>query len=240
MRRIAILAAAVAALAGPAAAEGKTTENDLFAAIRGGDVSRVSALLDADRGLALARSPEGFTPLALAAYMGKAELVAAIRARRGEPSLHEACIVGDLAAVKRALAGGADVNAPAPDGFSAIGLAVFFGHPELARALLAAGADVNQTAANAQKVGPIHAALARGDNAMLAWLLENGARPDTPQEGGFRPLHEAAARGNDAAVELLLKAGATPGLRSDAGKTPADLAREAGHAALADRLSRAS
>jgi len=150
-------------------------------------------------------------------------------------SFFEACIAGDEAAVQSALDRGQDIDAFAPDGFTALALAVSFGHHSLARRLIEAGADVNRRANTAQNVGPIHAALARGDMQTLELLLQMGADPNAVQEKNVRPLHEAASSGNTVGAALLLMYGADPCAKADDGQTPADLALSKGYA-LADRL----
>jgi ankyrin repeat protein len=238
MRKTAMAAATADMLGMAPTAEASMSAKELFEAIAADDATVVAKLLAADPALLTARTPEGFTPIAAAAYRGRMQALDAVLARRGEPTLAEAAILGDLPAVERRLAAGDDVGALAPDGFTALGLAVFFGHLQAAKRLAAAGADVNQVAGNAQKVGPIHAAVARRDNAALKWLLRLGADSNQRQQGGHAPLHEAAAHGDAEAVEMLLAAGADPGARTDDGKTPSDFAAAAGQAELAARLRR--
>lgn len=208
----------------------------LFAAIRDRDQGKIEVLLAADSSLLSRRNAMGISPLSWAAYLEQTSILELLRSLRGTPDFHEACIVGDESTVREALRGGQDVNAPAPDGFTPLGLAVFFRQPEVMRLLLDSGADVNARANNAQQVGPVHAAVARGDLASLEVLLNRGADPDAPQAKGIRALHVAAANGNAAAVDLLLRFGARPQLASDDGSKPEALARRSGHAALADRL----
>lgn len=210
---------------------------DLFAAIRSKDFNAVVRLVDADPSLLTKRNEQGISPLSWAAYVNEPGIVAALRTRRGTPDLYEASIIGDEAAVAAEIARDPkSINVPAPDGFTALGLAVFFGHPALARRLVDAGADVNARAANPQHVGPIHAALARQDLATLELLLVRGADPNLPQEQGIRPLHEAARLGSFASAALLLMFGADPRLASEDGRRPADLARSEGHLAWAERI----
>ena len=208
----------------------------LFDAIRNRDSGRIQHLLADDPSLLSRRNSQGISPLSWAAYLELAPIVELLRTRRGVPDFHEACIVGDESAVRDALEGGQDVNAPASDGFTALGLAVFFRQAEITRLLLDSGADADARARNAQQVGPVHAAVARGDLAALEVLLSRGADPDSPQARGIRALHVAAANGNGAAVDLLLKFGANPRLTSEDGATAEELARRGGHAVLADRL----
>lgn len=213
---------------------------NLFAAIRSKDIDAVVKLVDADPSLLTQRNQQGISPLSWAAYVKEPKIVAALRARRGTPDLYEAAIIGDEVAVAAEIARHPEsINLPAPDGFTALGLAVFFGHPALARQLVDAGADVNARATNPQHVGPIHAALARQDLATLELLLVHGADPNLPQEQGIRPLHEAARLGTFAPAALLLLFGADPGLASEDGRRPSDLARSEGHAAWAERIDAA-
>lgn len=208
----------------------------LLDAIAARDTATALALADADPTLLGQRSAAGVSPLTLAAYFGQAELLAALRERRGEPDFFEALILGEAGIVERALAAGQDLAQRAPDGFTPLGLAVFFGHDALAGALLRAGADVDARAANAQQVGALHAAVARGNAAMVQALLAHGATVDLPQQQGITALHAAAGAGRQDIVALLLQAGADAGRQDDAGRDAAGHARQHGHAALADSL----
>jgi ankyrin repeat protein len=210
----------------------------LMQAIRAGDAAEVDVLLEREPGLVAQRDAQGVSPLSLAAYHENADLLERLRRRRGVPDLWEACIVGDEPRVRAALAAGQAIDAPAPDGFTPLGLAVFFRQPALARALLEAGADPSRRSDNAQQVGPIHAAVARRDLDSLARLLEHGGDPNLPQSRGVTPLHDAAASGNAAIAGLLLLFGADARLRDDAGRRACDAARERGFTALAARLER--
>lgn len=213
---------------------------DLFAAIRSKDIDAVVALVDADPSLLAQRNEQGISPLSWAAYVKDPAIVSLLRERRGIPDLYEASIIGDEVAVAAEIARDPEsINVPAPDGFTALGLAVFFGHPALASRLVDAGADVNARATNRQHVGPIHAALAQQDLATLELLLVHGADPNLPQEQGIRPLHEAARQGSFASAGLLLLFGADPTLASEDGKSPSDLARAEGHVAWAERIEAA-
>jgi len=212
--------------------------DDVFGAIRVNDADRLARLLDADPELAGWRDEGGISPLSLAAYMGRADLVQIIRSRRGRPDFFEALLVGDDAVVRDAIAGGQDVDGRAPDGFTPLGLAVFFGQADLARMLIDAGADIDARAENAQKVGPIHAAVAQGNLAMLDMLLARGADPNAAQQQGVRPVHAAASRGDAPAVALLIFFGANLDATSDPGQTAADYARERGHLSLAEQIEK--
>ncbi|MGM9483879.1 ankyrin repeat domain-containing protein [Roseateles sp. NT4] len=195
------------------------------------------ALADADPSLLSQRSAAGVSALTWAAYMSLSDLVAALRQRRGRPDFFEALILGETDVVESALAAGQDVNQLAPDGFTPLGLAVFFHHDGLALRLLEAGADVNAQANNAQRVAALHAAVARGNAAMVEELLKRGATVDLPQQQGVTPLQGAAGAGRADLVDLLRRAGADPHRLDDAGRDAAAHALAHGHAELARALT---
>jgi ankyrin repeat protein len=124
----------------------------------------------------------------------------------------------------------------APDGFTALGLACFFGHREAVKLLLDRGAQVNDASRNRMRVAPLHSALAGSDSAIADLLLAAGADVNAVQADGYTPLHEAAQNGDHAMVERLVGAGADPQARLDDGSTPAASARRAGHGPLAEWL----
>jgi len=123
------------------------------------------------------------------------------------------------------------------DGFTALHFAAFFNRPEVARDLIRHGADVAAVARNPMEVMPLHSATAAHSREIVRLLLENGASPNIPQEGGWVPLHEAARIGDNQMVAVLLQNGADPRLRSDDGKTAADMARAGGHEEIVKLLS---
>lgn len=211
-----------------------------FDAIRKGDAGRVRALLESDPKLADARNSEGATPALWAAYTRHPELAGAVLAGR-PPDLFEACALGNRERASLLLTRNPKlVDDYSGDGFTPLGLAVFFGHEELARHLVAAGADVNRPSRNSIRVAPLHSAVESGSVALLNLLLEHGARPDAVEFLEATPLHSAAARGNREMVERLLAAGADPRRKTKDGKTAADLARQYGHEELAAWLDNRS
>jgi ankyrin repeat protein len=111
-----------------------------------------------------------------------------------------------------------DVNAPQPDGATAIAWAAHWNDLEAAELLLRAGADVNT--ANDFGVTPLSLACTNGSAAMVERLLAAGADPNRGQATGETPLMTAARTGNVAAVKALLARGADVDARENvAGQT---------------------
>lgn len=176
------------------------------------DGAAALATLEQDPGQCEKATSAGVSMLMWALYHELPEVASAIRAKRPAVTFFEAAAMGELAAVREAVASEpALVDGYAPDGFTVLGLAIFFRQPAVARYLIEAGADVNLPARNARKVAPIHAACARLDLEILRLLLARGANPDAAQEGGFTPLRQAVSTGNAELEAILRGAGAIAG-----------------------------
>jgi ankyrin repeat protein len=211
--------------------------NELFEAIRSNDAVAVASLLDADASLLDARL-NGITPILFAVYNGHAELAQLFVDRGAHLTFCEACALGDAKSAMRMLeADPSLLETYSEDGFPPLGLAIFFGHPELARTLIERGADVNASARNALLVAPVHAAAAMRDAGTMQLLLARGADANARQQLGYTALHTAAQHGDDAILDLLLASGADPRVAGDDGKTPAALAAAHQHFAIEKRLS---
>src|SRR5438477_6793928 len=191
--------------------------DELIQGIQKGETAKVAALLDGDRSLLQAKSGN-VTAILLALYHGHPKITHLFVHRGAEPSIPEACALDDR---KRALyllkRDPSLLQSYSEDGFPALGLAVFFRHPDLARELIERGADVNAAARNPQRVAPVHAAVTVGDFETMRLLLERGANPNARQESGFTALHGAAGHGDVEMAKLLLKHGADAKARIDDG-----------------------
>jgi len=214
------------------------SQEQFFEAIRAGDASRVSELLDLAPHLSGARTADGASAVLFAIYSGHSQLVELFEQRGVPLNLFEACAAGRRARVAALLdAAPSRLREYSEDGFPPLGLAVFFGHDDIARMLIESGADVNAASRNSLRVTPLHAAATRLNAPLVETLLARGADPDAEQAGGFAPLDSAAFRGHRQIVELLLGYGANPRHRTADGKTAADLAAAAGHPDLAAQLA---
>ncbi len=124
----------------------------------------------------------------------------------GRSDVADAAMRGDKAAVRTLIQQKADVNAPQPDGATAIHWAAFRGDKELADMLISAGANVK--AANREGSTPLWLAGINGDAAIIATLLKAGADPDEKLPLGRTPLMAAARTGNLDAMKALIDGGA--------------------------------
>lgn len=206
--------------------------DDLIDAIQKGDAARVGALLDADRAL-LGATSGSVTAILLALYHGHPEISQIFVERGARLSFPEACALGDPSALELLDRDASLLNAYSEDGFPAVGLAVFFRHPDLARALIERGADVNAAAKNPQRVAPVHAAATIRDHATMRLLLEHGADPNARQQMGFTPFHSAASRGDIEMARLLMDYGADPKARTEDGKNAVEIAEKYGQPGFA-------
>jgi cytohesin len=110
------------------------------------------------------------------------------------------------ASVLALLAEGADPDARAADGSTAMLYAAHVGNFETVQALLNAGGDPNL--ANRYGVAPMHEAALRADARMLRILVDNGADVDIAMAEGETPLMLASRTSGVAAVRYLIERGA--------------------------------
>jgi len=92
-------------------------------------------------------------------------------------------------------------------GFTPLLFAARVGSVDSAKALIAAGADVNDAAPDG--VSALVLAAHSGQGAVAEYLLERGARPND-DGAGYTALHAAVLRGDVHLVEALLAHGANP------------------------------
>ena len=129
------------------------------------------------------------------------------------PPLLAAVVKGDVAAVERMRASGADmlVRAPRTEN-TALHLAAAEGRLDVLRALIPAytasafAARQNMNARNLNRDTPLMFACAKGQIAAAATLLKAGASVDLVNDGRMTPLILASAGGQRACVELILRA----------------------------------
>ena len=151
----------------------------IFAAAAKGQTDELRSLVEQDPAIVNAHSPEGFTPLGLAAFFGHAEAVEAL------------------------LAAGADVNLASRESMRMppLGSAMAVQRNDIARTLIEHGADVNGKAAN--DLTALHTAAARGNLEAAKLLLDHGAEPNATSTDGKTPLNYAQERNHPEMAEFL-------------------------------------
>jgi ankyrin repeat protein len=123
-----------------------------------------------------------------------------------EARLADAAMRSDREAIRSLLQQKADVNAPQPDGTTALHWAVRQNDLETTRLLIRSGAKVDT--ATRYGVTPLYLAAVNGNAAMLTALLDAGANANSANPGGETTLMTAARTGKVDAVKLLLDRGA--------------------------------
>jgi ankyrin repeat protein len=215
----------------------------LLAAIAAGDPEQARALLKSEPTLASGRTVNGVSLVLWAMYHRQRDIAWLIADSKEPLDIFELAALGRVDELQRNLAADSTcVRMLASDGFSPLGLAIFFGQVRAAAALLAAGAEVDRAADNPMRVAPIHSACAQADEALACrlvhLLLAFSVNLDARQQAGWTALHAAAHRNYADLVGLLRSAGADPQLRNDAGLDAVDIARSEGkEAALAALLA---
>ena len=114
----------------------------------------------------------------------------------------DAAMQGDQPKVESLLKQKADVNAPQPDGATAIQWAAYRNDLNLADLLIKAGANVKTP--NHDGATPLSLAAENGSAAMIEKLIEGGADPNEHLTNGETALMMASRSGNVAAIKVLL------------------------------------
>ena len=154
-------------------------ELGVLEAAAAGRADRLRALLEADPAAIAERTPEGFTTLGLAAFLGGAEAVRVLLERGAD----------------------ADDDADNPFGVRPVHAASAAHDHETLRLLLEAGADPNLR----QRGGfvPLHEAAHSDDVVMARLLLEHGADPALAADDGRDAIRIAADDGSTRVAALL-------------------------------------
>jgi len=187
----------------------------------------------------------GYAALYWAAVQGSEDLVELLVAKGAAPisAIYLAVCTGDLAKVKRLVEEGADVNtrAKGSGGGTPLFAAVFGDNNDIAKFLIAKGADVN--AKDKAGVTPLHYACEHGKRNMAELLINEGADVNAIDGGGSTPLHRMfyIGRARMDVAELLIAKGANVNARLTGDGwltrlTPLHLSVESGHTKIVGLL----
>ncbi len=170
--------------------------------------------------------------------------------QEGAPLILIAARYASLKTLRYLISAGANVNARAATGETALMMAAYFqgddgqirasnqdGYMQTARILVEAGASLENAPHN---YTPLAYAAYAGHNRIVRYLLERGARVNADAEAGVvyvnTPLMMAAIQGHVETTVWLLRAGADPRIRVYLGHTAAELAMKNNHANIAGLL----
>ncbi len=209
----------------------------LEAYIEKGDSIAIDDLLNGNPALCNQKTSHEISPLLLACYYNKPQIVKVLLKHINELTIHEAAAANLLEQVQAMAADLPDaLDAVSDHGFTALGMATHFGNEDIVRFLLEKGADPNTHSQNGYNVYPLHAAVGSGFDGIAKMLIEAGAEVNVLQTSRTSPLHLAAQTGNIDLIILLLENGASVSIKNEMGKTASDLAGEKGHTEIANIL----
>src|SRR5678816_3355845 len=119
------------------------TTADVMKAIQTDDAKSLKNILSQQPELALARDANGNSPFLMSAYFGRSEMLQTLLDLGVKPDVYEACAAGRIDEVQHFIRENRNrVNERSHDGWTPLHLAAFFGHLNIARALLDAGAGM--------------------------------------------------------------------------------------------------
>jgi ankyrin repeat protein len=132
-------------------------------------------------------------------------------------------MAGDVENVRLLLSRGAKASG------EAAAEAVTFGHADVLKALIQAGADV--TGAESTGINLLHWATITNRTEVIPILVAAGVPLDDVDGFGFTPLMYAATLdyGDTGVLEALLKAGADRTIKNEEGRTPLQQSQRLGH-----------
>ncbi|HTF17517.1 MAG TPA: ankyrin repeat domain-containing protein [Chryseolinea sp.] len=195
--------------------------------------------LESNPALAHAKTEQGISLLQFAAYYRNREAIDIIRQYKVDLDIFEAATVGDEQTLLRKLQEPPDlVNAYSRDGFTLLGLASYFAHPDVVKVLLQYDADTNIASNNQFRVAPLHSACASSNYDIAEMLLRAGADVNAKQMSGVTPLHSAAHNGQTKLAKLLIDHGADVNAMTENGQTPLAMAKEKGFSETVELMKR--
>ena len=212
--------------------------SDLEEYIENGDSVAIDNLLHNNPSLAKQRTSHDISPLLLACYYNKSQLVKIILKHIDQVDIYEAASANLLEEMTSLLTENPDLLSQySPHGFTALSMAVHFGNEDIVRYLLRHGADPHLFSQNGYRVFPLHTAIDANFEVIAKMLIEAGAEVNSVQSSGMTPLHYAAQNGNIELLIILLEKGALVDYKNEQGMTPSDLALLKGHEEIAKILA---
>lgn len=205
--------------------------------IETGNIHDLELLLNKNPDLVQQNTSHDISPLLLACYYHKSQIVQTILKYIKTITIHEACATGLGQHVQMMIENKPDVvNEISSHGFTPLGIATHFNQEAIVRLLLLHYADPNISSQNGYSSYPLHAALGNNNADISKMLIEAGAEVNVCQNGRVTPLHLAAQHGNIDLIILLLEQGADVSVTTELGANASDLAAEKGYHDIAEIL----
>ncbi len=212
---------------------------DIIELIKTGNNDKLEQELRDNPLLADSKTEQGISLLQFAAYCRNNFAVNILKKQKQKLDIFEAVSIGDSTTTNQLLDKNPELlNSFSSDGFTALGLASFFGHLSLVKLLLDKGANPNIASNNKLKVAPIHSACAVSRFDITELLIKHGADLNAIQMQGVTPLHSAAHNGQTKLAKLLIEDGADINPKMDNGQTPLSMANEKNFAETAELIKR--
>ena len=205
--------------------------------IETGNYHDLELLLQKEPSILSEKTSHHISPLLLACYYNKPNIIKTILKYTNTITLHEACAAGLNKHVQMMLEHKPEViNEFSTNGFTALGIASHFNHTDIVRLLLLHRADPNIASQNNFHIYPLHTSLINNHSEISKLLIEAGSEINILQKDNITPLHLAAQVGNIDMIIVLLEQGADITIKCKNGLTPADFANKKGFKEIAEIL----
>ncbi|MDG1438740.1 MAG: ankyrin repeat domain-containing protein [Emcibacteraceae bacterium] len=204
--------------------------DEVFKAISEADSIALKLLLEQDASFASSRSNDGMSAILFSLYIGKPELTTIILEYDPDLDIYDLSALGGAGQISALLATEPKaVHEYSGDGFTALHVACYFGHADVAKLLLDNDAEIDKVAMNGSDLTPLQSAVSNCNVEVVKVLL--GFKPDVNIRmlGGFTPLMTATAMQDDEVIDLLISHGADKTLKADDGRVAADFANLSGN-----------
>jgi uncharacterized protein len=167
-----------------------------------GNLAGVKEMLAADLDLINTRSNLDETALGAAAHVGNRMMAEYLLSAGAELDFPAAAMLGNIEWVTDRLQANPELaESSGAHGISVLFHAVVGGNLDMVQLLLDHGAD--QSTITGPAATALNAAAWRGDEAMSAWLLERGARPDVLDFEGKTALQRAEEHGHQSIAGMI-------------------------------------
>ncbi len=205
--------------------------------IETGNVHDLELLLSKNPDLVQQNTSHDISPLLLACYYHKSQVIQTLLKYIKTITIHEACATGLVQHVQMMIENKPEVvNEISSHGFTPLGIAAHFNKEDIVHLLLTHRADPNICSRNGYNSYPLHAALSNNNSNIGKMLIEAGAEVNVCQNGRITPLHLAAQHGNIDLIIILLEQGADVSVTTELGANASDLAAEKGFHDIAEIL----